>query len=391
NKNNIRKLICCIWTLCCMIEADRVSLGVLNRFITREHFSILPIDFEQKPITIESLNELDIIVFLLLCAQQNVHLYDEDSTLHPYLFYSISHLCTQNQKNWWQTAMEQTLYSDFVNHLAIIRLDDERYNQYPPKIILLETAKILFKAAQIEYEQHSNHLALLYEQYAIQYFQTVKTNIKNQEMNDLFIDTNNKSFFFYPQKIINKTKEENKRFIEHLIDECKKLSRHCDELKLLPEPQSSRASSPTKEETGFHISALLSPVHIEIEEQSSLNDESTVFVTPTLNKSRDVHVQTLDEIVSSPITTIATTEENHETSTSPLPPFVDMLFTHMNGVNQWINRFCTGHEGIQNDLSTIRDHLEKLNRATSHMIFSNVKIFQSNSDENSEDCHSSHE
>ncbi|CAF3419279.1 unnamed protein product [Rotaria sp. Silwood1] len=355
-----------------MIEADRVSLGVLNRFITREHFSILPIDFEQKPITIESLNELDIIVFLLLCAQQNVHLYDEDSTLHPYLFYSISHLY-------------------FVNNIAIIRLDDERYNQYPPKIILLETAKILFKAAQIEYEQHSNHLALLYEQYAIQYFQTVKTNIKNQEMNDLFIDTNNKSFFFYPQKIINKTKEENKRFIEHLIDECKKLSRHCDELKLLPEPQSPRASSPTKDETGFHIPALLSPVHIEIEEQSSLNDDSTVFVTPTLNKSRDVHVQTLDEIVSSPITTIATTEENHETSTSPLPPFVDMLFTHMNGVNQWINRFCTGHEGIQNDLSTIRDHLEKLNRATSHMIFSNVKIFQSNSDENSEDCHSSHE
>ncbi|CAF3205339.1 unnamed protein product, partial [Rotaria sp. Silwood2] len=177
NKNNTRKLICCIWTLCCMIEADRVSLGVLNRCITREHFSSLPIDFEQKPITIESLNELDAIVFLLLCAQQNVHLYGEDSTLHPYLLYSISHLCTQNQKNWWQTAIEQTSCSNFVNHLATIRLDDERFNQYPPKIILLETAKILFKTT--EYEQHSNHSALLYEQYAIQYFQTAKTNIKN--------------------------------------------------------------------------------------------------------------------------------------------------------------------------------------------------------------------
>jgi hypothetical protein len=27
NQNNSRKLICCIWTLCCMIEADRISLG----------------------------------------------------------------------------------------------------------------------------------------------------------------------------------------------------------------------------------------------------------------------------------------------------------------------------------------------------------------------------
>ncbi|CAF1095968.1 unnamed protein product [Rotaria sordida] len=391
NKNNTRKLICCIWTLCCMIESDRVSLGVLNRCITREHFSIAPIDFEQKPITIESLNERDVIVFLLLCAQQNVHLYGEDSTLHPYLLYSISHLCTQNQKNWWQTAIEQTSCSDFIDHLATIRLDDERFNQYPPKIILLETAKILFKTAQTEYGQHSNHSALLYEQYAIQYFQTAKTNIKTKEMNDLFKNTHNKSFFFYPQKMINETKEENKKLIEQLIEECKKLSRHCDELQLLPEPKSPRASSPTKEETDFHISTLLSPVHVEIEEKSSLNVDSTVFVTPTLNKSCDVYVQTSDEIVSPPITTIPTVEENLEISTSPLPPFVDMLFSHINGVNQWINRFYTGHEGIQNDISTIRDRLEKLNRATSQMIFSNVTMFQSNSDDNSEHYHSSHE
>ncbi|CAF1364856.1 unnamed protein product, partial [Rotaria sordida] len=121
------------------------------------------------------------------------------------------------------------------------------------------------------------------------------------------------------------------------------------------------------------------------------NVDSTVFVTPTLNKSCDVYVQTSDEIVSPPITTIPTVEENLETSTSPLPPFVDMLFSHINGVNQWINRFYTGHEGIQNDISTIRDRLEKLNRATSQMIFSNVTMFQSNSDDNSEHYHSSHE
>ena len=144
NNNNIRKLICCIWTLCCMIESDRVSLGSKNKFISifnfsvvfflflvvsystiREHFSHEPIDFEEKPIQIESLNERDIIVnktiffvnyfflihfiqiFLLLCAQQNVHLHSNESILHPYLLFSSSHLCTQQQKNWWQTAMEQ--------------------------------------------------------------------------------------------------------------------------------------------------------------------------------------------------------------------------------------------------------------------------------------------
>ncbi|CAF4373890.1 unnamed protein product, partial [Adineta steineri] len=79
NNNNVRKLICCIWTLCCMIESDRVSLAVINNNTLREHFSLTPIDFEQKPINVESLNERDIIVFLLLCAQQNVHLNSGDS------------------------------------------------------------------------------------------------------------------------------------------------------------------------------------------------------------------------------------------------------------------------------------------------------------------------
>jgi len=37
-------------------------LSVINYNTTREHFSLAPIDFEQKPIQIESLNERDIIV-----------------------------------------------------------------------------------------------------------------------------------------------------------------------------------------------------------------------------------------------------------------------------------------------------------------------------------------
>jgi len=98
---------------------------VINYNTTREHFSLAPIDFEQKPIQIESLNERDVIVnkqiflnlhfpflsiqvFLLLCAQQNVHLHGGESILHPYLLFSSSHLCTQQQKNWWQTAIQKT-------------------------------------------------------------------------------------------------------------------------------------------------------------------------------------------------------------------------------------------------------------------------------------------
>ena len=101
---------------------------VLINHLIREYFSSAPIDFEQTPTTMDSLNEHDLIVglplslislcrekvflfiqvFLLLCAQQNVHLYGGDSTLNPYLLYSSSHLYTPSQKNWWLTAMEQT-------------------------------------------------------------------------------------------------------------------------------------------------------------------------------------------------------------------------------------------------------------------------------------------
>lgn len=97
---------------------------MLNDRLLRENASRTPIDFEQKPIPANSLNEHDVIVncsleshqeyiflfkvFLLLCAQQNVRLPGGDSTLHPYLFYMPSHLCTQNQKKWWQSALEQT-------------------------------------------------------------------------------------------------------------------------------------------------------------------------------------------------------------------------------------------------------------------------------------------
>lgn len=82
--------------------------------------------------------------------------------------------------------------NEFLDHLATIRLDNDRIQQHPPKSILLETARILFKSvdklhrfiripiffskAQTLYEQNSKRTALSYEQYAIQYLQIVKTN-----------------------------------------------------------------------------------------------------------------------------------------------------------------------------------------------------------------------
>jgi hypothetical protein len=41
-----------------------------------------------------------------------------------------------------------------------------------------------------------------------------------------------KSFFFYPQKSINENTDQKKKLIEQLIDECEKLARQCDELKV---------------------------------------------------------------------------------------------------------------------------------------------------------------
>ncbi|CAF4338557.1 unnamed protein product [Rotaria sp. Silwood2] len=403
-KNNlVRKLICYIWTLCCMIESNRISLGIISSSTIREHFSLSPIDFEQKPIKIESLNERDIIVFLLLCAQQNLHLHDNDSILHPYLLFSLSHLCTQEQKNWWQTAMEQSSSNEFIDHLATIRLNDERISQHPPKLIILETARILLKSAKNLYEQHATRAASSYEQYAIRYLQVAKRNQNNQGLSDSLNKTNmpvnkqDKLFFFYSQKTINT----NQKYIEQLIEECEKLPQKCDELKSLPEPESPRTSSPTIEQRkDIDISAALSPVVVEKEErQHSEITDSTLFTTPPSIKTHDVDVQTFLQFPLSPppIVTMVPIEEIIEASSEPpLPFYADMIFSHMNNVNQWINKFCLDHEIIQNDINIIRDRLEKINRVTSQMMFSNMKISSSSAaaletNENSSGFYSSHQ
>ncbi|CAF4275358.1 unnamed protein product, partial [Adineta steineri] len=345
-----------------MIESDRVSLAVINNNTLREHFSLTPIDFEQKPINVESLNERDIIVFLLLCAQQNVHLNSGDSILHPYLLFSASHLCTQQQKNWWQTVTEQTLWNEFIDHLGTIRLDEERIHQHPPKLIILETARILFKSAQKLYEQHAKRAASSYEQYAIHYLKIAKNT---QKLSDSQIKGNkqDKLFFFYSQKTLNN----DQKYTEQLIEQCETYARQCDELKVLPEPQPPRTSSPTKEQqkvSEINISAVLSPVIVEKEERKPHSDvnknnsvlDSTLFATPPSIKSRDVDVQTFIQTPSPPppppVIPMPIIEETPEVSEPPLPAYVDVIFSHMNEVNQWINEFCADHEAIQNDVYT---------------------------------------
>lgn len=82
--------------------------------------------------------------------------------------------------------------------------------------------------------------------------------------------------------------------------------------------------------------------------------DSTLFATPPMNKSRDVDVQTF--IQSPAIIPLPKIDEIPDPPT-PLPPYVDLIFSHMNEVNQWINRFCADTHAIQNDIQTIRVRL----------------------------------
>ena len=97
----------------------------------------------------------------------------------------------------------------------------------------------------------------------------------------------------------------------------------------------------------INISSILSPVDIEKDEpkHSEILD-STLFTTPPSNKSRGTDIQTFTQSPSPPLI--------EQIPESPLPPYVDMIFSHMNGVNQWINQFCADNEAIQNDIHTIR-------------------------------------
>jgi len=128
--------------------------------------------------------------------------------------------------------------NEFVDHLATIRLDDERVHQYPPKAVMIEIARILFKSvfekkkkticsfflivvviqALTSYEQNVKQTAASYEYYAMQYFQTAKADKP-------VVKSNEKLFFFYSQKQFSNE--------EKTLDLCDKLARQCDELKVI--------------------------------------------------------------------------------------------------------------------------------------------------------------
>ena len=89
--------------------------------------------------------------------------------------------------------------------------------------------------------------------------------------------------------------------------------------------------------------------------------DSTLFATPPSNKSRDVDVQTF--IQSPAIIPLPIINE------IPDPPYVDLIFSHMNEVNQWINQFCADTHAIQNDIQTIRVRLLSLSSVHCDFLF----------------------
>jgi len=354
-QNSNQLFVFCLWTLCCSIEIDRHQFAgstnfssrffsVLTKFLTREHFVSTPIDFEEKILTIQSLQLVDLFVFLLLCAQQNVRTGAEEPNFHPLLLYSSSNLFTKNQQKFWSDALKNSSSNEFLQILSIVRLNEDFHKDFPPISILLRTAEILFEMAKKHFEQFSHSIGFALEQYAIQYLQTAKKNLENP----VSTKTERQIFFF-------STSTNFKNDVRTQIEQCEQFARQCDELKSLPEP--------------------ISFVQHDDEDDNVVIEPSPIANSPVGPLFRDIDVQTTESlfqqppIIEPPPSPIESVEPP---APPPLPPFVGMIFTHMNGVNQWINRYCIANEGIQNDIHALRDRLEKLNRVTSQMVYDNI-------------------
>lgn len=58
------------------------------------------------------------------------------------------------EKNIWNSMiLFSSRSNEFLDHLATIRLYDERLSQYPPKIVILETALIFFQSVKRMFEK----------------------------------------------------------------------------------------------------------------------------------------------------------------------------------------------------------------------------------------------
>lgn len=100
------------------------------------------------------------------------------------------------------------------------------------------------------------------------------------------------------------------------------------------------------------ISTILSPVVVK--HQDPEISDSTLFATPPSNKSRDVDVQTFIRSPTPPPLPPPMPVVIEETPEPAYPPYVDLVFTHMEQVNRWITDFCADHQAMQAEIFTIR-------------------------------------
>ena len=82
--------------------------------------------------------------------------------------------------------------------------------------------------------------------------------------------------------------------------------------------------------------------------------DSSLFATPPSNKSRDIDVQTFVQSPPPPPPVVVPLPTIDETPEPSYPAYVDLIFSHMNHVNQWISQFSADTRAIHNDIQTIR-------------------------------------
>ena len=91
-----------------------MDLLVLNNCIAREHFSTIPIDFEQKSILIQSLNERDLIVnknknklislnslfrYFYFYVHNKMYIYMKENQHYTHIYFIHQHIYVYKIKN----------------------------------------------------------------------------------------------------------------------------------------------------------------------------------------------------------------------------------------------------------------------------------------------------
>ncbi|CAF1147365.1 unnamed protein product, partial [Didymodactylos carnosus] len=378
-----------IWILCCMVKQDNVSLETLKYYFTSKQLATLSsntVDLEQN--NIESLNEIDLLIFLIFCSYQILHVKDG---VNPYHLYTLQ-LCSKEQANWWSIAninhehveTDKSLTTDvqqsFSDGLSIIRLNGDQHN-LPPLPIILKTARLLLTTAQILNSKQAHRTSWSYQQYANRYLSVAKSIMntwpkKTMEFSNKTSNVKNHQLFtFLNKNLIDEMKNTNE-----LLEQCNDLQRNIVSIEPEEEYQ-PRTSSPTsiKNENSFMQSIISPVVETKVNEDvtdANKEEKNNSFIPPISEMKIEEKHDTVTDDQTTRSSINETGEEDNEQVQSCSLPFVDLIFNHMADVNQWINKFCKSNELIQYDINTIRDRLEKLNRVTYDMVYSNVKKIQ---------------